>query len=110
MSLDTPRCRGVARCLQLQAAAEHRLTGLTVLCYTGHMADTTAPRTGVTVTQYQGPEMRFETAEEYGEWLLSGDPDDPDFAVDLHEHWDDPSYETTGQHVIDVMFEKDGRY
>lgn len=66
-------------------------------------------RTGVTVHQYQGPDMRFESAEEYGEWLLSLDPENTELAVDPHENWDDPLYETTGTKIIDVMFEKAGR-
>lgn len=67
-------------------------------------------RIGVTVTQYQGPDMRFESAEEYATYLLSGDPSDPDFAVDLHELWDDPFYETEGNRIVDAAFEADGRF
>lgn len=70
---------------------------------------TNQQRTGVTVHQYHGPDMRFESAEAYAEWLLSADPEDADFAVDLHEDWDDPFYETTGQAIIDTAFEQAGR-
>lgn len=68
------------------------------------------PRTGLTVTQYHGPDLRFETALEYAAFLLSGDSDDPDFGVDLHELWDDPSYQTTGEALLDWAFERDGRF
>jgi hypothetical protein len=60
-------------------------------------------RRGVTVTQYDGPTMRFDTAQQYGRWLLH-EGVDPDLAVDLHETWDEPRYAAVGQQVIDSMF------
>lgn len=41
----------------------------------------------VTVTQYQGPTMQFESIRGYAEWLWNGGKVDPDHAVDLHEDW-----------------------
>ena len=58
---------------------------------------------GVIVHQYQGPTMRFESAEEYGLWLLGMLKEDG--AVDLHEEWDDPNYAAEGNAIIDSMFD-----
>jgi hypothetical protein len=62
---------------------------------------------GVTVTQFDGPTMRFESVEEYGRWLLSeSDAKGDDASVNLDEKWDDPQYgATTAQRALDAMFE-----
>jgi hypothetical protein len=62
---------------------------------------------GVTVRQYQGPKLRFESAEAYGDWLFSK-PDDPDHAVDLHETWDSHDEEVAGQAYLDKRAEELG--
>lgn len=62
---------------------------------------------GVTVRQYQGPELRFENAEAYGEWLFSK-PDDPDHAVDLDETWDSPEECAAAQEYLDKRAEELG--
>jgi hypothetical protein len=71
-------------------------------------------RRGVTVTQYQGPTMRFESAEAYGRWLVDGyraavsDDELADFAVDCTEQWDDPAGAADGQAIVDAMCEEAG--
>ena len=61
-------------------------------------------KTGITITQYGDPTLHFDTAEEYGRWLLE-DPGNPDHAVHLGEIWDDPSYEDEGTAIVDAMFD-----
>lgn len=59
---------------------------------------------GVTVKQYQGPELRFESAEDYGIWLFSK-PTDPNHAVDLHEEWDTPEEAQRAKAYLDELAE-----
>lgn len=59
---------------------------------------------GVTVTQYHGPTMRFESAKEYGDWLFS-EPENVDHAVDLHEEWDNPNEAEAGIKYLDKRAE-----
>jgi hypothetical protein len=64
---------------------------------------------GVTVTQYQGPTLRFESVSEYADWLL--DPkvtDDPDHAVGLSEKWDSPEEDAAAQAFLDKRAEELG--
>jgi len=62
-------------------------------------------RNGVTVTQYQGPTIRFESPEEYAKWLFNDGRDDPDHAlvIDITANWDDPSREQENQDAMDEM-------
>ena len=67
---------------------------------------------GVTITQYQGPTIRFESPEEYAKWLIAGMTSDKpeDFAVDLHETWDsnDPTEIRKFQAELDRLCEEAG--
>lgn len=76
------------------------------ICYTGYMTAEN-PQARITVTQYRGPTMHFESAKEYADWLISGGHD-PDFAVDLHETWRDPTQEAADQQEIEWRVAESG--
>lgn len=59
---------------------------------------------GVTVHQYQGPTLRFESAQEYGDWLFS-ELESPNHAVDLHEEWDSDEEAKAAQIYLDARAE-----